>query len=105
MFATIILISTLCNVSTAKGDSCDGSFEQVWSGQTLSEFKSDGKSCLNLLDLYPDVETVDKDHVITRDCYIADYDYEKTHKGKVIVQSMTHPANVFVYDVKDLEVK
>lgn len=105
MFATLVLISTLCNISTTKGDSCDSAFEKTWVSTSLADFKKDGNSCLAVLDLYPDIETVDKDHIITRDCYIPDYTYEKTHKGKVKVEGMIHPENVFIYNVNELKVK
>lgn len=106
MFASIILVTSLCTVGPENADRCDVKFDHVWTNtsivQTVESFKADGIECLKMLDAYPDIETIDKDHYKTTSCYTVDY---QTKPGYGILTSMTDEDDSFIRHEKDLEVE
>jgi len=103
MFASIVLIASLCNVSTQTNDKCGADFEKTWVSNSVTELKKDANNCFDILDFMPDVETVDADHIITRGCYIVS-DSQDDNSGKVVLENMLHPEIKFQFNKSDLEV-
>lgn len=103
MFASIVLIASLCNVSTQTNDKCGADFEKTFVSNSVSELKEDANKCFDYLDQLPDVETVDKDHIITRGCYIVS-DTADNDNGTVILENMLNPEIKFQFNKSDLEV-
>lgn len=103
MFASIVLIASLCNVSTQTNDKCGADFEKTWVSNSVAELKKDAGNCFDILDAMPDVETVDVNHIITRGCYIVS-DSQDDNSGKVILENMLHPEIKFQFNKSDLEV-
>lgn len=103
MFASIVLIASLCNVSTQTNDKCGADFEKTWVSNSVAELKKDAGNCFDILDAMPDVETVDANHIITRGCYIVS-DSQDDNSGKVILENMLQPEIKFQFNKSDLEV-
>lgn len=100
MLATILLVGMTCGYD--ESSKCDVSFEQVYDGQSVAEFKSDAKHCLTTLEKLPDVETVSIDKFKYYGCFTVDYNVKP---GRMYLENMLDKDDSFMWAANEIKVK